>query len=116
MSIRFGRSVVAFAAAFAGCADPQLVSKVDALETRVAALEAGGGGGDTAQREEQAKKLLAEINKAVQDMDFKKASTICDGLTKDLGDTQQVRRGGRVCREVAVVGKEAMELEVEEWF
>jgi thiol-disulfide isomerase/thioredoxin len=120
----FRTSLVAVAAAIAlsGCADPELVAKVDALEKKVAELETRGGGAGPARnpaddaKENEAREGLGQVNKLVNDMNYDEAGKLCAELEKKVGDTQTFRRGGRACVEVAVIGKDAMELDVSEWF
>lgn len=105
------------ALALTGCADPEMAAKVEALEQKIAELEAGRGGaaGPGAERENQAREGIAKVNQHVSKMEFAEAAKVCESLAKDFGDTQTYRRGGRVCNEVSVVGKDAMDLDVERW-
>ena len=114
--------------AFSGCADPELAAKVGELETKVAELEKqvekGGAArapgrapsGVDPEAEQAAGAKLREISAKVDELDFAAAKTMCDEAMKQYGATQTFQRRGRVCQEVAVVGKDAADLEVEKWF
>lgn len=119
----FRTSILAIVAsvAVAGCADPELAAKVQALEEKVAELEKRGPAGPAGPKvdekaEGEAREGLAKASKLVADLDYEGAKTLCAELEQKVGSTQTFRRGGRVCQEAAVVGKPAQELDVSEWF
>lgn len=120
----FRTSLIAIAGmlALGGCPDPEMTAKVAELEKKLEELEARGPAGRGAaaapdpEQENEARERLAKANKAAQDMDYDTAAAVCKDLADNFGSTQTFRRGKRVCDEVGIIGKDAMELDVSEWF
>lgn len=109
--------------ALGACADPELADKVAKLEAEVdeleKAIESGGAArapGADANREGAAKDAFNKIQGKVAELDFDAAKEMCGKALKEFGGTNAAKRQSRVCDEVAVVGKDAMELEVDKWF
>lgn len=114
--------------ALAGCTDPALTQRVTDLETKVADLEtkvAEGGAaagaaapaaGPSAADETAAAELLRKANEQVAEMDYEGAKATIDDLTTRFGATRAASSSRRMASELAVVGRDAGELEVEEWY
>lgn len=123
-------TVIALSAmiAFSGCADPQLAAKVDSLEKKVAELEKkadtpvaagarhGAPPGVDPELEKQAGEVLRQASAKAEQLDFDGAKKICADAKSKFASTRTYQRGGRICNEVEVVGKDAADLEVEKWF
>ncbi|MFK7929593.1 MAG: TlpA family protein disulfide reductase [Myxococcota bacterium] len=104
------------------CADPELATKVTELEAKLDGLEkqvASGGGAAApagASLEDGARDAFKAIQGKVAELDFDSAKTLCKGAMSKFGRTKAAQRQGRICDEVAVVGKDAMDLDVDKWF
>lgn len=118
MMFRTAALAIVATLAFTGCADPELIAKIESLEERVQELEnrTPGDGGEAAALEGQARSALQDIQGAVGAGDNDKAQKLCDEAKKKFRSTQTFRRGGRVCDEVAVLGKPVGDLEPAKWF
>jgi thiol-disulfide isomerase/thioredoxin len=114
--------------ALGACADPELSDKVEQLDAKITDLEkkveAGGGapaprrgpaGADPAL-EEGAKQAVSQISAKVDELAWDEAMKLCNDARSQFGATQTFRRGGRICDEAEVVGKDALDLDVEKWF
>lgn len=119
--------------ALTGCASQENANTLAELETRVAAMEAkvesgagaagarpparrpGQAGVDPEKERAAAEQIKAAIDKA-DAFDFEGAKEICAQAAKEYGATQTFQQRGRVCQEVEVIGKDAMDLEVDKWF
>ena len=111
------------------CADPALTDKVNQLEAKVAELEKkveaaanaprrgprGGPEVDPA-KEAGAREAISKISGKVADLAWDDANKLCADARKDFGATQTFRRGGRICDEAEVVGRDAMDMDVSKWF
>jgi thiol-disulfide isomerase/thioredoxin len=129
----FVRSILAVGVVtfgLAACADPALTQKVADLEKKVQELETkaaqapaprGPGAGPQAEagdpaKEQAARDQITKVQEKVAGLDWDGARALCSEGAGSFGDTQMWRRGGRICDEVAVVGKDVSDLEVEKWF
>lgn len=118
--------LVGSAVTLAGCTDPVLEQRVADLEEDVTELQAkveeaakaparaerGPSSGD----EEKAAGLLRSANTAVAAMDYDEAKEKLDELTSKYPSTRAARSSRRLASELAVIGTDAGELEVEKWY
>jgi cytochrome c-type biogenesis protein len=116
------------AVALTGCADPELEAKVSALSERVDTLEkkvesgavASRGGGAapaaSAADEQAAQEKFQEVRAAISNLDYAKAKS----LSKEISTKYPASRAAKALRktdaEIAVVGKQAVDLKVEKWY
>ena len=107
-----------------GCTDPELAKKVDDLEKRVTDLEKGDPEGGPAARgkappnenEGPAAALLKDATDAADGLDYDQAKAKLAELNEKYPKTRAARAAQRLEQEIAVVGVDAGEFEVEKWF
>jgi thiol-disulfide isomerase/thioredoxin len=125
MTLRIGLMGLTAALLTAACADPELDARLKVVEDKVAALDARGAAGGSAgaaaaaadpAKEEAAKKGFDEVNQMIQDLDIDGARAKIAQLEKDYSGTRAVSSLSRTKSELAIVGKDAGDLEVEKWF
>lgn len=101
-----------------GCTDPQQQAKIEALETRVAALEARPAGPVVASKEDEIKagEMLREVSEAMAKGDNDAAKAKAKELSAKYASTQAGKRVARLLPELEVLGKDAVPLDAEQWF
>ncbi|MCO4745675.1 MAG: TlpA family protein disulfide reductase [Proteobacteria bacterium] len=114
--------------ALAACADPALDTRIADLETQVKTLNekvttlearpAGKGGPPAANAAEEAAagELLRQANDLAQALKYDEAKAKLAELKTKHGATRAARSSARLDAELAVVGIDAGDLEVESWF
>lgn len=105
------------------CTDPALEQRVADLEAKVTAMEAGGGAataakaaGPSEEDQERAAALYKEAEAAIAAGDSAGARAKLETIKTELGRTRPARNAAKMLKELEVVGIDAGELEVEEWF
>jgi thiol-disulfide isomerase/thioredoxin len=115
-----------------GCTDPNLDTRLAAIEAKIDNLDkkmdgvkaapkgAPGAaavkpGAASPEDEQKASELLQAANKAMGDMKFDDAKAKLAELKSKFGTTRAARAASRLEGELAVVGKPAGELTVEKW-
>ena len=110
--------------AMGACADPADAQRITDLETKAAALEAdvtalksgGATGGPTAAQEAEAGKLAEQARSLAKKLEWEAAKAKIAEAQKKYPGTRAVRGLARLEAEIAVVGVDAGDLEVESWF
>lgn len=113
----------------AACADPATETRIADLETqvkdlqaKVTAIESRPGGAAKgapavdAAAESEAGELLRQATDLAQALKYDEAKAKLGELKEKYGATRAARSAGRLESELAVVGIDAGELEVENWF
>ena len=108
----------------AGCVDPEMEQRLADAEQKLQDLEkdiasSGGGGGGARvnqEKEEGAKQAVEEINNLIASLQIDEAKQKIASAEKEFAGTRTVSRLGRTKTELAVVGTEAGELDVEKWY
>ena len=105
----------------AGCSDPEMEERMDKMEERVAALEsrpAGPAGPQAAspEQEQAAAQLLKDAQNAYREMDVDTAKAKLAELREKFSATRAFRAGQRIEGEIAVVGRDEIDLDVEKWY
>jgi len=93
-------------------------SRVEALETELTQLQARLDPlmPATPEEEQASRELLEGAMAAADELDWDEARAKTDELVADYPKTQAARIGAQLADEIAVVGRDALELEVERWF
>ncbi len=104
-----------------GCADPELQKKVDALEQKVAALEArpavaGPPGAANPEAENKAAELLKAATKASEEGNYDEAKAKLVELKGEFGNTRAAKAAARLDSELSVIGKASGSMDVEKFF
>lgn len=103
-----------------GCSDPEMEERVASLEEKIEALEnrpgAAGPQAASPEQEQAAANLLKEAQQAYVNLDIDAAKAKLGELRSKYQATRAFRAGQRIESELAVVGKEEAELEVEKWY
>lgn len=129
MKLTLSVSLVAATLFVAACANPETESRIQQLEGRVTQLEAQAKaapaapvGGPAAQptvdpeQEKAAQELFREANEAVNALDYDTAKVKLAALSKDYGATRAARMAQRLDEELSIIGRDAGDLKVENWF
>lgn len=129
MTFRTTALVLGALLTFGACADPELTDKVNQLEAKVTELEKKVAAGPARRgpqrpgqpdvdpaKEAGAREAISKINGKVADLAWDEADALCADARKEFGSTQTFRRGGRICDEAEVVGRDAMDMDVSKWF
>jgi thiol-disulfide isomerase/thioredoxin len=115
------------AALAAGCSDPELEGRVQALEQRVGELEQREPGAAspsataaappvaTPEAENAAALVLRDAAQAIDALDWDAAKVALDKLRTEHADTRAAKASARLVAEVEAVGKPEAELDVERW-
>ena len=107
--------------ALGGCADPELAKRVDELEQEIAELKknppkAGAPQAANAEEEQAAADLLKAASAHAEKMEYDQAKKKLADLKAKYGTTRAARAAARLDSELAVIGKDAGDLQVDKWF
>ena len=119
--IRTALTVLIGSLALGGCADPELAKRVDELEKEVAELKkappkAGAPQQANAEEEQAAADLLKAASAHAEKMEYDQAKKKLADLKAKYGTTRAARAAARLDSELAVIGKDAGDLQVDKWF
>jgi peroxiredoxin len=116
---------IAFALLVGGCAQKKDVDAMDArlkeVEEKLAKLEKGGGGGKAGpstspEEEAAASSLMKEAQEALKGNQYDVAKSKLAELKEKYGSTRAGRASARMMNEVAIIGTDAPQLDVDKWF
>lgn len=107
-------------ATLASCASRRLEARLEAVEFRVAALEgrsaAPAPAPATPAIDLEIRTKMAEVNDHLQKGDVRAAAAACADGRARFGTNPGWRGLSRTCDDLAVIGKPAVEFQVESWF
>ncbi len=124
---------VTLAVAQSGDPSSQILTKLDAIDKRLASMErslnarltametaiakGGGGGGPSAELESQAQAAAGQIQGLINQGKFAEAKTSFADFNKKYAGTNAAKQMSRVGRELSVIGKDApAEWGIDDWY
>lgn len=121
---RIATLLIGASVTLAGCADPAMEQRLTDLETQIGEMEAkladgaeaAPSAGPSAADEEAAGELLRKANDQVASMDYEGAKSSIEELTTKYPRSRAASSSRRMSGELAVIGRDAGELAVEDWY
>ncbi len=124
---RIATLLIGASVTLAGCADTAALeqrltdaeTKIDAMQAQIDAAPAAGGAaaaGPSAADETAAGELLRSANDQVAAMDYEGAKATIEQLTTNYRGTRAASSSRRMAGELAVIGRDAGDLAVEDWY